>query len=73
MYADTFGPRLRELRLSADLTQGQLAAKAGLTETAVGYLERGLREPTWSTVIALADALGVKCGEFQKSPGRKKK
>jgi transcriptional regulator with XRE-family HTH domain len=73
MYADSFGPRLRELRLRARLTQKQLAAKAGLTETGVGYLERGLREPSWSTVVALAGALGVKCGAFQKPAARAKK
>jgi transcriptional regulator with XRE-family HTH domain len=76
-----FGPRLRELREAAGFTQAQLAEKAGLHPQGVVKLERGEREPAWSTVVALAGALGVSCERFLEpaaarpgaAPGRPKK
>jgi transcriptional regulator with XRE-family HTH domain len=61
-----FGVRLRELREAAGLTQAQLAERAGLHPQGVVKLERGEREPAWSTLLALADALGVSVSAFAK-------
>jgi predicted ATPase/DNA-binding XRE family transcriptional regulator len=53
-----FGQRLRGLREAAGLTQAELAERAGLSEKAIGALERGRRQrPYPHTVRALADAL----------------
>jgi transcriptional regulator with XRE-family HTH domain len=60
----SFGPRLRELRESAGLTQSQLAERAGLHPQGVVKLERGEREPAWATAVALARALGVDLNAF---------
>ncbi len=68
MSAEHFAGRLRELRDRAGLTQDQLAEKAGVKRDAVARWERKIREPSWSNVIALADALGVSCEEFRKRP-----
>lgn len=54
-----FSARLRELRQAADLTQFGLAVKAGIQPNTVARIERGKMHPTWATVRALADALGV--------------
>src|SRR6266536_1708124 len=55
-----FGARLREYRAAANLTQEQLAARAGLSVPAVSMLERGARKaPRPSTVELLAEALGL--------------
>jgi transcriptional regulator with XRE-family HTH domain len=51
-------PKLRELRLSAVLTQVALAAKAGVAEPTVVAAERG-KPVRISTVRKLAAALGV--------------
>ena len=51
-------PRLREIRLSAVLTQVALAAKAGVAEPTVVAAERG-KKIRISTVQKLAAALGV--------------
>jgi transcriptional regulator with XRE-family HTH domain len=67
--AATFGPRLRELREGAGLTQAQLAARAGMHRQGVVKLERGEREPAWGTVLALMKALGVPCTAFLEPPG----
>lgn len=72
--ADDFAQRLRELRTAAELTQRELATRAGMTEGGVRDLEQGRRKPTWATVLALASALGVEVGAFaqpaeQPEPG----
>jgi len=66
MDARQFGARLKELREQGQLTQAQLAEKAGLSQRAVSHWEQGLREPSWSNVLALGQALGVDCLAFQQ-------
>lgn len=51
--------RLKTLRARAGLSQSALATRASLTVSGVAKLEYGAREPAWSTVLALAEALGV--------------
>jgi DNA-binding XRE family transcriptional regulator len=59
-----FASRLKELREHVGLTQDELATRAGLYKFSVAKLEQGVREPVWSTVLALAKALGVNCLAF---------
>jgi len=66
--AAAFGHRLRELRERAGLTQTQLAERAGLHRQGIVKLERGEREPAWSTLLALAEALGVDLNSFAEPP-----
>jgi transcriptional regulator with XRE-family HTH domain len=63
-----FAARLREMRESAGLTQEQLADRAGVKRDAVARWEAGKREPGWSSVLALCQALGVSCEAFTKEP-----
>lgn len=54
------GEMLRKYRAAAGLTQADLADRAGLSERAIGKIERGeLRSPRASTLALLADALGL--------------
>jgi tetratricopeptide (TPR) repeat protein/transcriptional regulator with XRE-family HTH domain len=60
LASETLGELLREFRIAANLTQGALAEKAGLSEQGVSLLERGTRRrPRLSTVHALAEALAL--------------
>jgi transcriptional regulator with XRE-family HTH domain len=63
------GERLKELREKAGLTQTELAEKVGVKRDAVARWEAGAREPGWSNVVALAEALGVTCQAFNESVG----
>jgi transcriptional regulator with XRE-family HTH domain len=60
-----FALRLKALREAAGLTQSQLAERSGLHLGAVFKLEQGRREPSWATVQALCDALGVSSEAFR--------
>jgi transcriptional regulator with XRE-family HTH domain len=53
------GKRVRDARVSAGLTQAGLAEAAAISDETVSRIERGAYEPAVSTVVALADALGV--------------
>lgn len=49
----------RDLREQAELTQAQLAERAGVEQTTISQLELGkVRNPKYGTVEALALALG---------------
>lgn len=61
-----FARRLRSLRTAAGLSQGQLAAAAGLARQYVYQLEAGRRAPGWETVRALARALAVSTEAFDR-------
>lgn len=57
--ARTFGSNLRWWRRHLDMSQGELAKKAGTTIVTVGYLERGVRVPHLDIAIRLAVAVGL--------------
>lgn len=58
MGTSTAAKQLRKLRLKADLTQEQLAVKAGLTSKTVANIERDRFSPHNGTLLLLANALG---------------
>ena len=58
-YAIAFGEVLKQWRRKAKLSQDALAEKADLERTFISFLERGERQPSLSTIIALASALGI--------------
>lgn len=61
---ETFGSRLRALRGAANLTRAALAAKCGLHLVHLAKLEADVGDPKFSSVHAIADALGVSVAEF---------
>ena len=64
-----FAERLKYLREARELTQDELAHRAGLNRFSIAKLEQGHREPNWPTVLRLAKALGVKVGAFAAGGG----
>lgn len=54
-----FGQVLREQRISRDLSQEELALAADVDRTFVSQMERGIRQPTITTLMKLASALGI--------------
>jgi transcriptional regulator with XRE-family HTH domain len=51
---------LRKFRIRAGLTQEQLEAKTGIQQSHISELERLPRRASYTTVVKLAKALGVK-------------
>ena len=53
------GARLLQQRLSAGLTQQQLAELSGVAQADISRIEHGISNPTADTIEALARPLGV--------------
>jgi len=54
-----FGRVLRQFRKDINFSQEKLSQESGLDRTYISLLERGLRQPTLTSLLKLADALGV--------------
>ncbi len=54
-----FPQRLRAARERRELSQGELARRAGLQASAVSHFETGARKPSFDNLKKLADALNV--------------
>jgi transcriptional regulator with XRE-family HTH domain len=70
---EAFTARLRATRIRAGLTQSQLAERARLSVTMVQNLERPsyASNPRLSTLLALAEALGVSLDDLLDVPTRR--
>lgn len=55
-----FGGIVRGLREERGLTQEQLAERAEMSATYIGYIERGNNVPTLTIILQIASALGVR-------------
>ena len=62
--AERFGENLRRVRKREDLSQEQLAKRASLHRTEIGFLEKGERACRIDTLIRLAGAMAVPPGEL---------
>ena len=54
-----FGEVLRTLRNSKGMSQEALAFDTDLDRTYISMLERGLRQPTLTTMLQISKALGI--------------
>jgi transcriptional regulator with XRE-family HTH domain len=54
------GREIRRHRKAADLSQEELAERAGLHRNYIGYLERGERNPRVKTLFNVARALDIR-------------
>lgn len=61
---NVFGRVLRRIRRERDLSQDALADRAGLARNHVSEIERGTRDPRLTTLIQLADGLGIALSEL---------
>jgi len=56
---EAFGLVLRNLRNQKAFSQERLALEAGLARTYVSLLERGLRQPSLTTILNIATVLAI--------------
>ena len=59
-----FGRRVRKLREAKGWSQESFADEIGIHRTYIGGIERGERNPTLTTIVRIAKALGVKPSEL---------
>jgi len=54
------GKNIANFRQKKDFTQEKLALSAGLNRAYIGYIERGERKPTVTTLVKIAKTLDIK-------------
>lgn len=54
-----FGERLRELRIDRDIKQDEIAQHLGITRQAYGKYESDERQPSYNTLIKIADYYNI--------------
>jgi len=59
-----FGNKVREERLKRDLSQEELAEKAGVHRTYIGMIERAEKNITLSNIEKIALALGIEISQL---------
>lgn len=59
-----FGEVLRNLRKKKELSQEKLALESNLDRTFISLLERGLRNPSLSTILQISEALDIEPGNL---------
>lgn len=60
----TVGHKVRSMRKEKGLTLAQLSEVTGLSQAIVSQIERGLANPSFTTLAQLAHGLGVPVGKF---------
>lgn len=60
----SFGRVLRQARTGCGISQEKLALECDLDRTFISLLERGLRQPSLTTLIALSGALNTEADEM---------
>ena len=61
---EDIGPKIRDLRAAANLTQGELAERAGLTDGFISQVERGRTSIAIDNLKQILDVLNVSLTEF---------
>jgi transcriptional regulator with XRE-family HTH domain len=62
--AQTFGGVLQQRRARLHISQEELAFRADVDRTFVSRLERGLRQPTITTLLAIGQALDISAADL---------
>lgn len=67
-----FAENLKRLRLEKDISQENLALKAGVERAYIGLIERQKSSPTIDMVAKIARVLGVEPAKLLESPKAKR-
>lgn len=61
-----FGDVLRRRRSEQNISQEELAHRAGVDRTFISRLERGIRQPTITTLMGIGAALGISAADLMR-------
>jgi transcriptional regulator with XRE-family HTH domain len=63
---EAFAQVLRRIRKAKNISQEELAHQSGLDRTYISLLERGLRQPSLSSILLISKSLGVSSADILK-------
>ena len=67
-----FGRIIRTLREKRGWTQDEMAERAGMNATYLGFIERGENVPTLTIILLLAETLAVDAGDLVRDVARQR-
>jgi transcriptional regulator with XRE-family HTH domain len=70
--AERFGAAIRRLREERGWTQDELASRAGMNGSYLGFVERGENVPTLTVILLLAETLGVDAGDLVRQVAKRR-
>jgi len=70
--AELFGQVVRELRDARGWTQEELAERADMNASYLGFVERGDNVPTLTIIIQIAEGLGVSPADLLRDVMRRR-
>lgn len=59
---ETLGKEITHLRTVRNITQNELAARSGMTQTEISRIERGKHAARSASLMRIADGLNMKLG-----------
>lgn len=65
VYAE-LGKRIVKARNAKGMSQEKLSAESGIDRSHIGFIEQGRRKPTLSTLVKIADSLGMSLEQLFK-------
>ena len=63
-YEAEFGIVLRKLRIEKNYSQVELAKASQVDRTFISLIERGIRQPSFTTIVHFAEALKMRPSEL---------
>lgn len=67
-----FGAAVRRLREERGWTQDEMAERAGMNGSYLGFVERGENVPTLTVILLLAETLKVDAGDLVREASRRR-
>jgi len=64
--AEKLGENLKRIRTAKGISQGEISRKLEVDKSFVSNIENGKTNPTLSTIVKIAKAIGVSVGELMK-------
>ena len=63
----TIGDKIRKIRIEKNMSQKKLANLTGISQTYISKIEENKRQPTFSKMVKIANALGIPIEQFKGS------
>ena len=64
------GEEIRRIRKAKAMTIEDLALASGISENAIGYIERGVSDPRYTVALDLLDTMGMQIKITQKEKSK---
>lgn len=69
LETEQLGKRIKSLRMARAMSQAELAKAANISQSTITQLEKGLKDPTFSTLRGISNALNIPISKIVAEDG----